>query len=72
MGITISKVMVAECPDCETSIRFHRSLKIGQDVICPECETDLIVRQLNPLELYWAFDYDDDKYDDHDDDINWD
>jgi lysine biosynthesis protein LysW len=60
--------MVAECPDCETTIRFHRPLRVGQIVICPECEADLEVRQLNPLELYWAFEYEDeyDQYDDYD------
>ena len=77
MGKLTYKVMVAECPDCETNIRFHRPLKIGQNVICPECEADLVVRALNPLELYWAFD-DDDDYDPYDDyvddvdDVDWD
>lgn len=80
MGSSKSKVMVAECPDCETTIRFHRPLRVGQIVICPECEADLEVRQLNPLELYWAFEYEDDydqiddydDYDDYDDDDDWD
>ena len=74
MGRSISKVNVTECPDCETQIRFHRSLRVGQIVICPECEADLEVRQLNPLELYWAFEYDDDVYSDYeayDTDIDW-
>ena len=72
MGRLKSKVMVAECPDCETNIRFHRPLKLGQIVICPECEADLMVRQLNPLELYWAFDDDDDDdYDNYDDDVDF-
>ena len=72
MGRSKSKVMVAECPDCETNIRFHRPLKLGQIVICPECEVDLVVRQLKPLELYWAFDddYDYDYYDNYDDDVD--
>lgn len=76
MGKSSSKVMVAECPDCETTIRFHRPLRLGQIVICPECEADLEVRQLNPLELYWAFEDDDEVYEDFDeyedyDDDDW-
>lgn len=62
MGGSTIKVLVAECPDCETIIRFHGPLKLGQIVICPECEADLEVRKLDPLELYWAFD----------DDADWD
>lgn len=60
MAKTVQKVEVAECPECETNIRFHRPLKIGQVVICPECDAELEVQNVNPLELYWAFDDDDD------------
>ena len=63
------KVAIAECPECETNIRFHKPLKVGQIVICPECEERLEVRQLNPLELDWTFD---DYDDDYDYDENWD
>ena len=49
------KVLVAECPECETNIRFHKPLKLGQIVVCPECDEQLEVLQLDPLELDWAF-----------------
>ncbi|MFN2135743.1 MAG: hypothetical protein ACK2UK_07310 [Candidatus Promineifilaceae bacterium] len=66
MAKSISKVLIAECPECESHIRFHRSLRLGEIVTCPECSERLEVSQLNPLELDWAFDdYDenDDNYD---------
>lgn len=77
MGKSTSKVMVAECPECETRIRFHRPVRVGQLVICPECEADLEVRQVNPVELDWAFkddddDYDYDDYEDFEDHEDWD
>lgn len=50
------KVAVAECPECEISIRFRRQMNLGQIVICPECDTELKVSQLYPLELSWATD----------------
>lgn len=67
-----AKVAIAECPECGTSIRFHKALRAGQIVNCPECDETLQVMSTNPLELDWAYeeveesdDYDD--YDDYDD-----
>lgn len=60
MAKVMHKVATAECPECEAIIRFHKPLKPGQVVVCPECHEQLEVIQLDPLELDWAFDdYDD-------------
>ena len=60
---TAPKVAVAECPECETNIRFHNPLKRGQIVTCPECHERLQVDQLDPLELDWAYEDPDDEDD---------
>lgn len=61
MANSTHKVTVAECPECETNIRIHKPLQLGQRLICPECDERLVVRRLDPLELDWAFDdYNDD------------
>jgi lysine biosynthesis protein LysW len=61
MRNTGTKVLVAECPECESYIRFHNKPKVGQLIICPECEERLEVREVSPLKLDWAFeDYDPD------------
>jgi hypothetical protein len=51
---------------------------VGDEVICPHCEADLEVVNLDPPELDWAYlepddgdDWDDD-WDDDDDDDDWD
>lgn len=63
MAKSISKVLIAECPECESTIRFQRTLRLGEIVTCPQCSERLEVSQLNPLELDWAYDeYDDDDY----------
>ncbi len=63
------QVLKAECPECDTHIRFHSRPKVGKIVVCPECDERLEVRRLNPLELEWADeDYDDDWYDSWGDD----
>jgi len=54
-------VQIAECPECESIIRFHEPLKPGQIIVCPECREKLEVQKIDPLKLDWAFDdFDDD------------
>lgn len=65
MGRSRTRVTIALCPDCDSNIRFHRPLRLGQGVICPECSADLVVSNVNPPELYWAFFDADGDYDDY-------
>ena len=64
MAKPVQKVMVAECPECGSNIRFHNPLKLDQIVVCPECDEELQVVELNPLQLDWANDEVDDDYED--------
>jgi DNA-directed RNA polymerase subunit RPC12/RpoP len=73
---------IARCPDCKREIELWPLLQVGEELICPHCETDLIVVSLDPVELDWVYalpaeddeewedwgdDWDDD-WDDEDDD----
>jgi lysine biosynthesis protein LysW len=42
------------CPDCAESISL-RNPKAGQILDCPNCDTELEVVGLHPLELDWAY-----------------
>jgi lysine biosynthesis protein LysW len=51
----------AYCPDCDENIHL-RSPKVGQKLFCPNCETEVEVISVDPLDLDWAYDssYDED------------
>lgn len=55
----------AECISCGSEIKFSNQPKMGQTVTCPECDAELEVVWLDPVELDWPFD--DDEYDEDDD-----
>jgi len=46
---------VARCPDCKQEIELWPFLQMGEELLCPYCETDLIVISLDPVELDWAY-----------------
>ena len=51
---TTTTVSLADCPECNATLRFHKLLKSGQLVVCPECDETLEVTSLRPLQLNWA------------------
>lgn len=58
----------AICPACDRNIKVPNRPRIGQKLVCPHCDTDLEVIEVDPLELDWAyedlddFDEDDENY----------
>ena len=56
----------AECISCGSEIKFSHQPKMGSMVTCSECDAELEVVWLDPIELDWPFD--DEEYDDEDDD----
>ncbi len=42
---------VAFCPECEYRFKLSSRPHKGQRILCPECETNLVVASLNPVEL---------------------
>ncbi len=65
-----TKTLVAECPSCAVRLHFNVRPKLGDIVVCYECEENLEVVRLNPIKLDWSLLDDDDwadtdDYDDH-------
>jgi alpha-aminoadipate carrier protein LysW len=65
----IKQVVMARCPDCGDNITMRGAIRIGQDVICPHCDAELEVIEIDPIELDWA--YDDDDGSDEEEDEDW-
>ena len=53
MGTEIQTAIVT-CPDCGEKIMLKGIIQIGQKVFCRNCEADLEVVDLYPVELDWA------------------
>jgi lysine biosynthesis protein LysW len=57
------------CPDCGSKITLNPHPVLGKKLTCPECDTELEVISVDPLDLDWAYDYswdeDEEDYDDH-------
>ena len=53
---------IAECPSCGTLIEIGQKPKMGQQVTCTACDTVLEVVWLDPLELDWVYDDEDEEY----------
>jgi hypothetical protein len=47
-GLLMIKV---SCPACNTPLEIGPGAEIGQHVICPGCQKDLVIIWLYPLEL---------------------
>lgn len=59
----------AECPSCQSEIKLTGKPFMGQQVRCRSCDADLEVVWLDPVELDWVPEDDDDynRYDDYSD-----
>ncbi|HEX9617945.1 MAG TPA: hypothetical protein VGA03_11080 [Anaerolineales bacterium] len=57
---------MAECPSCGRKVLVGGSPRRGQRFTCSQCDTLLEVVGLDPLELDWTYDDDDDDFDEGD------
>jgi hypothetical protein len=64
------KMAIAFCPDCEEPVHLGQTPKVGQRIVCANCEADLEVIEVSPLELDWAYDEPSEDWSDEEDD--WD
>ena len=55
----------ADCPSCGSKVNLGPKPKMGQRTVCSACDTELEVVWLDPVELDWPYD-EDDEYDDYD------
>ncbi len=51
----------ATCPQCDERIRFVHLPDIGDIVRCQSCDARLEVVSLNPIELDWPFEIEEDE-----------
>ena len=56
------------CPDCDERITFNPRAKLGLRFNCPECDAELEVISVDPLEIDWAYDY---SWDEDEDEEDW-
>ncbi|NLT72607.1 MAG: hypothetical protein GXX94_00225 [Chloroflexi bacterium] len=63
----------AACPGCDQNIFLKPNYKLGDIVYCDNCEADLEIVSVNPLELDWPWEEDEseDEFDDESDE-EWD
>lgn len=69
-------MMTAECPSCGVFIQLGGKPRIGQQVVCGACDSELEIVLLDPIELDWVYgdedeDDDEDEYDDWEDFDDW-
>ncbi|GIV77857.1 hypothetical protein FKZ61_001635 [Litorilinea aerophila] len=64
----------ARCIECDEEIELGTRVRLGLQVTCENCGAELEVVSVNPLELDWAYEEDeewdedeDEEYDDDDD-----
>jgi len=53
--------VIIECIDCGSKYTLKGRIELGQEVVCPECETWMEVVSLDPIEVDWIYeepDYD--------------
>ena len=53
------------CPDCDEKIVLNPHFKMGLRFTCSDCDAELEVISVDPVEIDWAYD---DSWDDEDDD----
>ena len=57
--------IVVTCPACDAEVLFRKSPYVGQYKLCSECDTELEVVSLSPIELDFV-EEDDELYDEDD------
>jgi lysine biosynthesis protein LysW len=57
----------AECPACENQINVGSNPRMGRRYTCPECRAELEIVWLEPVELDFVYEDEDEDYDDYDD-----
>jgi DNA-directed RNA polymerase subunit RPC12/RpoP len=48
-------MFIATCPECDAEIPFSAIPKLRQHVRCEKCQSILLVTELSPIHLDWAF-----------------
>jgi lysine biosynthesis protein LysW len=59
-------IVKADCPSCKAKVDLGLRPRLGQRFKCKECHTEVEVVWLDPVELDWPYDDDDDEFGDDD------
>lgn len=59
MTVTPGKYNVV-CLNCEGEIEIGRNPKVGQYVDCDNCDMEFRIVSINPIEIEWPYEDDDD------------
>jgi lysine biosynthesis protein LysW len=43
------------CPECDSELKFHNELEVGERLNCQVCRAYLIVVGVHPVELDWVY-----------------
>jgi hypothetical protein len=74
--VSVDKKVTVSCLDCERSIELSFQPVEGQIITCPNCEAELEVISVQPLELdFYYEDWEDDEWDEDEEweeDEDWD
>lgn len=58
----INKKISSVCPSCYSDVHFGRRPRLGEVIICRQCEEPLEVVRLKPLKLTWSLMGEDDSW----------
>jgi alpha-aminoadipate carrier protein LysW len=45
---------VSICPECNAEVPVEGNVRVGEIVVCPDCQTELELVSVNPVELALA------------------
>jgi lysine biosynthesis protein LysW len=48
-------MITSTCPECDHDVQIETAPNVGERVICSSCGTILVVIQVSPVQLDWAF-----------------
>ena len=60
-----SKTVNGNCPFCKQVVELKKTAKVGDLVVCRNCDSELEIVSLKPVDLDWPLD-DYEEYDDYD------
>ena len=58
---------VIECIDCGCKSVIKGQIELGQELVCPECETWMQIVSLEPIEVDWIYEEPDDDQEEQED-----
>lgn len=62
---------MATCPECDAEVEVDEAdVELGDDVTCPDCGQTLVISNMEPLELDFAPEDDEDEEDDDEEEVD--